>query len=81
MPLLTAQQLASLRSDVARGQIPVTWDKTQINAALQAIEDWFESNRAALNTAINAATAPFVFPAGIKRLILLFFLTQKAGRE
>jgi len=81
MPILSATQLVEIRQAAARDQELVNWDKAQINAAAPAVEDWFEANRASLNTAINAATNPLVLPAAVKRLLIIAFLLQKARRE
>lgn len=81
MATLSADQYTQLRQAAAQGQATVPWNKAQLNAAAQAVEDWFEANRASLNTAINAATTPLVLPAAVKRALLISYLTQKAGRE
>lgn len=81
MPILTAEQLAYLRREMARSQSVVDYNKPVINAALQAIEDWFESRRAQISNAIDTATSPVVLTAAQKRLLVIAFLMQKAGRE
>ena len=81
MSLLSAIELAALRQSCARDQPTVNYTKPQINAALQAVEDTFEGLRPTLNTAINTATAPLVLTAAQKRLLVKFWLQQKAGRE
>ena len=40
---------------------PVDYSKAYINAALQAIEDWYQANKAQGSTNINTATSPYVF--------------------
>jgi hypothetical protein len=81
MATLTPEQLAELRRRVARGQSPVTWDKLQVNAALQAVENYFEDvGRAAIGAAIEAA-APGVFGGPQKARIVAFWLWQKFRRE
>lgn len=57
MATLTNEELAQLRKRISRGQVPVTWLKPEINAALQAIEDFFEDQGRA---AIAAATVDHV---------------------
>jgi hypothetical protein len=80
MAILTPTQLAALRQECARAAQVVTWDRPTVNAALQAIEDWFEANRAALGAAIEAA-APGAFTNAQKRALVKFWLFSKFGRE
>lgn len=80
MAILLPHELTDLRQPVARDQL-VDYTKAQANAALQAIEDWFEANRAALGTAINTATAPYVFTPAMKRRMVAHWCRQKFGRE
>ena len=79
MAILSSTQYADLRQAAARESVTVTWSKAQVNAALQAIEDWFEANRAALGVAIEAAV-PGVFSAAQKRALVKFWLAQKFAR-
>lgn len=81
MAILTTTEFAELRQAIARDQATVDWNKPQINAALQAIEDWFEANRAALGAAINAGTTPYVFTATQKKRLVAYWLRQKFERE
>lgn len=82
MATLTAEELVQIRRDVARaGDIPINYTKATINTALQAIEDWYEANRATLGVSIDAAIAPQVLTLAQKREITKFWLTQKSGRE
>lgn len=81
MAVLTANELAALRRDVARDLATVNFSKVEVNAALQGVEDWFELNRASLSTAINTATTPFVFSAAQKKLLVAYWLLLKAGKE
>lgn len=80
MAVLTATERAQLRRAVAQTVTSVPWTKAQINAAVQAIEDFFENNRAALGAAIEAA-APGVFNAPLKQRLVKYWLQQKYGRE
>lgn len=80
MGILAPDDLSELRQGVARNQT-VDYTKPQINAGLQAIEDWIEANRASLAAAINAATAPYVFPPAAKRRMFAHWCRQKFGRE
>lgn len=79
MAVLIPFQSAELRRAVA-AQIPaVTYQKAAINAALQAIEDWFEGNRASLGVAIETA-APSTFTAAQKLAMVKWWLSQKFER-
>lgn len=77
MAILTDLELAELRREVAKEVGTVTWDKATINAALQAIEDWYEGQRATVAGDINAATTPFVFTGLQKKKMAKHFIRQK----
>jgi len=81
MAVLSANELAEVRKKIGLVEAVVDYDKNQVNLAIQAIEDWFETNRGGIVTAINAATTPFVFTAQQKRRLVKFYLLQKSGRE
>ena len=81
MAVLTASELAELRRNTSAASGTVTWDKGQINAALQAIEDDFENRRASVINAIDAATAPFAFTGAQKKQIIRHWLAQRSHRE
>lgn len=80
MAVLTTQQKAKLSQHVSK-LMTCDYTKAQVYAANQAIEDWFESQRASLTTAINAATSPYVFPPAIKKAMVAHFLAEKSQRE
>lgn len=82
MANLNAGQLTEIRQRVAAtGAIPVTYTKPQINAAVQAVEDYFETTaRAGISAAIEAVE-PGTFTAAQKRQIAKMWLFQKYGRE
>lgn len=83
MSALTSQQLAALRRVVAQTRV-VRWDKTTFNAALQAIEDWWESpqSRASVKGAINPVTRPFAFTDDeMKQLLLAWFASRVERKE
>jgi hypothetical protein len=62
------------------GDIP--WDRIQITAAIQAIEDYWENTaRAGLNTAINSAVSGYTFTAAQKKIIGRHWLRHKARVE
>ena len=79
MPLLSPNQLTELRGQTEANRAPISHTKPQVNAVCQAAEDWFEANRAALNTALEAA-APGVFSLVQKRVIVKAWLRQKFER-
>lgn len=80
MAILTTNNLTQIRQDCAK-DITVNYKKAEINLALQAIEDWFEANRASLAAAINTATTPFVFTNPQKVKLVKHWLLSKFGRE
>lgn len=82
MAILDSGQLTEVRRAYTDKRAPIVdYTKPQLNAAIQAIEDWFEMNRAGLAVAIDAATAPYVFPATQKRLMVAMWLRHKSGRD
>ena len=82
MAVLTSPQITELRKQAAADVPTVRWDKATINAAFQAIEDVFESGalQTAISNAINTATAPFVFTAPEKRMLVKFWLHSRFER-
>ena len=80
MALLTLTQLAAIRQDFVATLAVINKTKPQINVALQAIEDWFEANRASLGAAIEAA-APGQFTGAQKLKLVKFWLRSKFERE
>ena len=82
MAILDSAQLARLRQAAARDVRPVRWTKTQVNAAYQGIEDAFGSPpvQAVFDAAIDAALAPLVVSAGVKRQLLKHWLRSRADR-
>lgn len=78
--ILTQEELTQIRQECAT-KVAVNYTKPQINAAAQAVEDWFEANRSAISTAINTATAPLVFTAAQKKVIVVHWLISKFNRE
>ncbi len=81
MAILTEEQKTEIRNYVATSGVPITYIKSQIGTAMQAVEDFFENTgRAAIGNAIETAV-PGVFTAQQKKLIVKYWLLQKAGRE
>lgn len=79
MAILIPDELAALRRQCASERATVNYTKSQVNAALQAIEDWFESNRVSLGVAVEAAT-PGQFNAAEKRRLVKHWLNHKFGK-
>lgn len=81
MAVLTADDLLTMRQGCAR-EISVNYTKPQINAALQAIEDVFDSAAVqnAISSAINTATSPLVLTAGQKRTLVKWYLYNRYVR-
>ena len=86
MAILTPTELDKLRNKAERlanaKGLPIAYVKAEINAALQAIEDKWESNsiKQQFSSAIDAATI-FAFTNRQKKVLGAFWLEQKAGRE
>lgn len=80
MAVLSAEQLAELRQGVQGEGDPATWEKSHINAALQAIEDKWGEIQAALSVEIDAATTPVVFSNPMKKKIGKYWLRHRFGR-
>jgi hypothetical protein len=76
MAQLTIPELVELRQLLAASFDTVTWNKPQINAAAQAVNDWLDSQRVAIGAAIEAA-APGVFTNAQKVKIAKYTLTQR----
>lgn len=83
MATLNDSQLSEVRRAVSSERPTVDYTKAQINAAVQAIEDYFETTaRSGLNTAINGATQPLgiTLTNGQKQALVKFYLRQKFER-
>jgi len=85
MATISAADLAKIRREIAeafvKAGLPVNFNKAQINAALQALEDWFEGVRSSAVTAINNATSPFVFTNAQKKKLGAYWLLFKYAQE
>lgn len=81
MAVLTPNQLAHLRRLVAEKEATIPWDKPQVNAAYQAIEDTLTAQAPAISAAIDAATAPFAFSAAQKKRLLAAWCELKFRRD
>ena len=79
MGILNTQEKSEFRRLCAAIQ-EVTWTKAELDVASQAVEDWFESKRAEISAAIDAATTPMVLPGPVKVAIVKHYLRQKFQR-
>mgnify|MGYP001605685944 FL=1 len=80
MVVLTVADLVPIRQACAK-KVAVNYTKPQINAAVQAVENWFEANRAGLSGVIDTATAPLVLSGAQKKAIVAYWLNYKFGVE
>jgi len=71
-------ELAKIRRASSKGT--VTYIKADINSALQAIEDWFETNRLNISSAIDGATS-FSFTNPQKKRMVAHWLDYKFNKE
>lgn len=78
MAILDGYDMSRIRQRIAK-ETDVTWLKPQINAALQAIEDKWEADRAGYAAAIEAA-APGVFTLAQKKLLGKHWLQLKSSK-
>jgi len=81
MAVLNPTELAELRQTMARNTATVNFTKTQVNAALQAIEDRLRA--AATQTALSndiEAVAPGAFSAGQKSTLFGVWCVSAARR-
>ena len=85
MATLSTETLVKLRQENANNMAPdaIDYTKTDINSALQALEDWFDDPlvRTEVSDRIDTATSPFVFTAAQKKKIAKYWLRSKFGRE
>jgi hypothetical protein len=80
MAVLNTTELAEVRREFVKTLATINVTKVPLNAAIQAIENWFESNRSNLSQAIETA-APGAFSVAAKKALVKFWLFSKFGRE
>jgi len=80
MAILTDSQKVAIVRRVASDRSGVSYTRPTSYLALQAIEDWFEANRASLVTAMNTAIAPATMTNPEKAAMVKFWLQQKFER-
>ncbi len=77
MATLNAAQRAKIRRGAtANWNGPVEHTRGDIDAAIQEIEDWFETHMG-LFADINTATSPLVFSVHQKKLIMQHYCNHK----
>jgi hypothetical protein len=81
MAVLSASELAELRSALTRNTTTQTWTKAQVGAALQAIEDRVRlaGTQTTIANDIEAA-APGIFSAGQKTTLFGIWCLSAARR-
>lgn len=78
---LSVADLATLRQEFAYQHLPSAHTKADVNTALNAIENLFETQaRSAFGNAIESAV-PGTFTAAEKKTLVKFWLRSKFGRE
>lgn len=83
MSILTPDELTPIRRAVAEEtDSSIDWSKTQINAAVQAVENFAEARIPQISAAIDAATVPFgyTFSGPRKIAIIKYWLKSKYDR-
>jgi len=84
MAVLTGPQLDNVRHAFAEElrSDGIPWTRAKLNAAIQAIEDVFESGalQTAISNAINTATSPAVLTGAQKRALVKFWLRSRFDR-
>lgn len=89
MSVLTTQELDDIRLElnkhvnVKQAVWPSGTIKACINAALQAIEDWYETNKSEGSSDIDTATFPYgvTFTNTEKKWLFRFWMYRKYLRE
>lgn len=78
MAALNAHQLAELRRRIQSDwTTAIDFNKVVANDTLQAIEDWYEGERAAVSLLIDAASGAKSFTSPEKKLIAKHYLAWK----
>ena len=81
MAVLVGNALQQMRQRISAERATIGHTKTQVNAALQACEDYFEGTaRSGFGAAIETAV-PTVFPTAVKKVIVRAWLIYKFFAE
>ncbi len=81
MAVLTDEQLTKVRRKMAQHLASFGFDKPTVNAAIQEMEDWYESEKATVSSRLDTVTSPVVLTNAEKKAIGGAFLVEKALRE
>lgn len=84
MAAIPVANLATIRNKIEGSVHSGTITKPKINAIIQAVEDWFETNRASLGAAINVVAQAQIgqnLTAGQMKALVKFWLQSKFDRE
>ena len=83
--ILSDLQLAKLRQAAAQyTDSPADYEKDIVNAAFQALEDWYEAEKPVVSGIIDSATAPFddyAFTNAEKKILAEVYLILKSQME
>ena len=77
--MATAKQIATFRRNVCKGMHP-TFTKEQINSVYNAIDEWFNDNKSAIDAVISGAS-PHIFSNPQKKKIVAYYLESKFNQE
>ena len=80
MATLNQTKLRALRQDVATkvGMRPSLWSKQDLNAAFQALEDWYQANKASAAADMETA-APGLFSNAQKKEVADSYFDLRLG--
>lgn len=83
MAILTDKQKSDLRNGLEETSAggPVTYVKSEVNDAFQAIEDFIESNRTTVSSDIDTAVGGFIFTNAQKKFMFAYYCDQKFRRD
>lgn len=76
---ISNKNLAELRRGICKGYKP-SFDKTEINGALNAVNDWWATVRASAGTAIETAS-PGKFTNAQKKKIVAYWFNFKFDED
>jgi len=80
MAIINTNELAKIRQALATTN-EVDYKRSTLNAAVQAIEDWFEADKLTLSGLIDTATSPVILTNQQKKKLAGFWMIRKAKRE
>lgn len=80
MTVIDPDELVDARRKLSQTYSSVTWSSPEVNAALQAFEDWFDVAKTDAAAAVETAV-PGVFTTAQKKKIGGLWMLRKALRE